>query len=622
MGDEVWWAESVPAERGRTAILRSGDSDPVLPAPWSARSRVHEYGGGAWESLGDERFVFVEQRDQRVRLAAPGAAPVPLTPDDHRFVFGDLVWAEGVLWAVRETHDAPHETPVRDIVAIPVDGSGTDPDRIVRVVSGSDFVASPAPRGGRLAWIAWDHPDMPWDAAELRVGVLDDALRVTEWTTIAGGRAETFASNVSALEPEWTGDDELLFVQDPPIAPGGPARWNLFRTRFGAGLGHADPAPLYAVDGDTGGPLWNLGTRWYAPLDDGRVVAVVTNGRSRLVVIDPGGAVTELETPLTGDVLLHDARADRLLLTGAGATVSGGLWQLSVDSRSLEALRGGIPGDAQPAIPMTFPGPNGPVHAFYSAPESDGYEAPESELPPVLVLVHGGPTGHSTGDLSASTRFYTSRGIGVLDVNYGGSSGYGRAYRDRLRHRWGIADVEDTAAAVRGLVDVGLADPDRVAIRGGSAGGWTVLCALADTDVFAAGISRYGVADLRLLLAETHDFESRYFDSLVGPLPEAEQTYIDRSPLSRPEALTTPLLILQGSDDPVVPPSQSLALRDAVAANGAPHAYIEFPGESHGFRGAETIERAFAAELSFLGQVLGFETPGIDPLGLAQAATA
>jgi dipeptidyl aminopeptidase/acylaminoacyl peptidase len=232
--------------------------------------------------------------------------------------------------------------------------------------------------------------------------------------------------------------------------------------------------------------------------------------------------------------------------------------------------------------------------------------------------VHGGPTGHVTGDLSQNAAFFTSRGIGVLDVNYGGSSGYGRPYRDRLAGGWGIVDVQDVATAVGGLVAEGLADPERIAIKGGSAGGWTVLCALADTDVFSAGISRYGVADLRLLLAETHDFEARYLDSLVGPYPEAEQEYIDRSPLTHPEKLRTPLLILQGADDPVVPPSQSESLRDAVAANGVPHAYLLFDGESHGFRQADTIVRSFESELSFLGQVLGFATPGIARLELSR----
>ena len=263
-----------------------------------------------------------------------------------------------------------------------------------------------------------------------------------------------------------------------------------------------------------------------------------------------------------------------------------------------------------------MPGPDGPVHAFAYPPTNPDAVAPEGELPPFLLLVHGGPTAHSSGVLSLAAAYFTSRGIGVLDVNYGGSTGYGRAYRERLSGRWGLTDVQDAAAAARGIVEAGLADGERIAIKGGSAGGWTVLCALADTDAFAAGISRYGVADLRRLVADTHDFESRYLEGLVGPLPEAEDVYVARSPLSRPETLRTPLLILQGSEDPVVPPSQSEALRDALAANGVAHAYLLFDGESHGFRRAETLERAFQSELAFLGQVLGFDTPGVPPLPL------
>ena len=624
---EAWWAESVPAERGRTAILRSGGSDPVLPAPWSARSRVHEYGGGAWAALDDERFAFVNQADQRVYIARAGTEPSPLTADDARLAHGDLVWADGALWAVRETHDAALSTPRREIVRIPDDGSGAaDPDAVTVVVAGSDFVAYPAPRAGRLAWIAWDHPDMPWDAAELRDGPHDADGPESDWVVAAGGHGATGGADVAALQPEWTGDDELLFTQDPPSAsrsdPARGARWNLFVIRFDDDLTHAPAAPVYVVDGDTGGPLWSLGSRWYAALDDGNVVAVVTDGRSRLMLIEPvSGNVTELETPLTGDVQVHDVRGRRVLLTGAGASVPGGLWELDVSARSLAPLRGGevdpASGPRPPASPMTFAGPLGPVHAFFYPPSSPSAVGLDGELPPVVVLVHGGPTGHVTGDLSQNAAFFTSRGIGVLDVNYGGSSGYGRAYRERLSGGWGLSDVQDVAAAARGLVDAGLADPARIAIKGGSAGGWTVLCALADTDVFAAGICRYGVADLRMLLAETHDFEARYLDGLVGPWPEAEADYIERSPLSRPESLTTPLLILQGSDDPVVPPSQSEALRDALADNGVPHAYLLFEGEGHGFRQSDTIVKCFASELAFLGQVLGFETPGVSPVDLA-----
>lgn len=618
VGEEIWWSEGIPAERGRTAIMRGpGDAPEVLlPAPWSARSRVHEYGGGAWTADESGVAFFVEQSDQRVHRLVPGAEPEPLTPEDASCTYGDLTLADGVLWAVRERHVDAAAVPLRDIVTIPTDGSAArDGTGLVSVVSGSDFVASPSPRAGRLAWIAWDHPDMPWDSSELRVGRIGTDGRVTHHDVVAGGRDGDAA--VSALQPEWTGDDELLFVADVP-AEGQDQRWNLWRAHFGD---TATVEPVLVVDADTGGPLWNLGARWYTPLEDGTVLAVQTNGSDQLVVIDPDTASeSALETPLTGNVLVRDARGDRVLLTGAGATVPGGLWLLDVDAHTLEALRGGVSSLDSAYLPrphaLTVPGPEGPVHAFAYPPTSPDATAPEGELPPYLLLVHGGPTAHSAGVLSLAAAYFTSRGIGVLDVNYGGSTGYGRAYRERLRGRWGLTDVRDAEAAARGLVEAGLADGKRIAIKGGSAGGWTVLCALADTDAFAAGISRYGVADLRRLVADTHDFESRYLEGLIGPLPEAEDVYVARSPLSRPETLRTPLLILQGSEDPVVPPSQSEALRDALVANGVAHAYLLFEGESHGFRRAETLERAFEAELAFLGQVLGFATPGVPPVEL------
>lgn len=624
-GAEIWWSESVPSERGRTAVLRRGTDAPevLLPAPWSARSRVHEYGGGAWTATDDGVLLFVEGSDQRVYRMTPGQEPVPLTPASLGMSFGDLTWAAarsdaGRLWAVRETQGA-ERVPRRDIVVIPLDGSAAEDASAIRsVVSGSDFLAYPTPRGDRLAWIAWDHPDMPWDAAELRVGRLGADGTVTEHAVIAGGR--TAAGPVSALQPEWTDDDELLFTADPPGGVGG-GRWNLHRVRLG-GPGAPEPEVVLAADADTGGPLWNLGARWYAALADGRVVAVRTQGTDELIVLDPArGAAEALETPLSSSILVRDARGGRLLLTGGGAKVPGGLWLLDVDAGTLTAVRGGTPPLDPAWLPhsraVSFDGPDGLVHAFVYPPTNPDVTAPDGELPPYLVLVHGGPTAHAAGELSLAVAYFTSRGIGVLDVNYGGSTGYGRAYRDRLRGRWGIVDVADTAAAARGLAAAGLADPRRIAIKGGSAGGWTVLCAVADTDVFAAGISRYGVADLRRLVEDTHDFEARYLDGLVGPLPQAEPLYVSRSPLSRPETLRTPLLILQGADDPVVPPSQSEALRDALKMNGVPHAYLLFEGESHGFRQAATLTRAFEAELAFLGRILGFDTPGVPPLALA-----
>ena len=625
---EIWWSESIPSEKGRQAVLRRTAEGPevLLPAPWSARSRVHEYGGGAWTTTDDGDLLFVEASDQRVHRMTPGTAPQPLTPGELGMSFGDLTPAPGpdgtpVLWAVRETVDE-HHAVTRDIVTIPLDGSAAgDAAAIVRVVAGSDFLAYPTPRGDRLAWIAWDHPDMPWDASELRVGRIGEDGTVAEFHTVAGGHTEL--GPISALQPQWTADDELLVSTDPVLDhlhPHGSGRWNL-RLIHLDGSTTTEPVTVGRADADTGGPLWNLGARWYGRLDDGRVVAVRTHGTDTLVLLDPAlGAFEPLDTPLTGGTLIRDVRGSRVLLTGAGAQVPGGLWLLDVDSRTLEAVRGGTAPLSPEWLPLaqahTFDGPNGPVHAFAYPPTNPDAQAPEGELPPYLVLVHGGPTAHVSGELSLAVAYFTSRGIGVLDVNYGGSTGYGRAYRERLKGRWGIADVADVAAAARGLADAGLADPRRIAIKGGSAGGWTVLCAVADTDAFAAGISRYGVADLRKLVEDTHDFEARYLDGLVGPLPAAEPLYVSRSPLSRPETLRTPLLILQGSEDPVVPPSQSEALRDALAANGVPHAYILFEGESHGFRQATTVIRAFESELAFLGRILGFETPGVPAIEL------
>ena len=621
VGDDIWWAEGIAAERGRTAVLRASDGGIVLPSPWSARSRVHEYGGGAWTATDDGVLLFVEQSDQRVYALVPGEEPRPLTPASGGMGFGDLVLADGRLWAVRETHDGS-DVPPRDIVVIPLDGAAEDDAAaVLSVVAGSDFVAYPAPRGDRLAWIAWNHPDMPWDATELRIGRLDDSGRVSDWKVVAGGRGVADGVDVSALQPEWTDDGGLLFVADPPIgdAAGAPARWNLRRAELGPD-DEASIAPVHVADADTGGPLWNLGTRWYAPLEDGRVVAVETNGRSRLVMLDPScDEIAELETPL-GDILVQDVRGSRILLAGAGPRTPGGIWLLDVDARTVAPVRGGVTDLDLRWLPeaeaVTFPGPSGDVHAFAYPPTSPEAQGPEDELPPYLVLVHGGPTAHASGALSLAVAYFTSRGIGVLDVNYGGSTGYGRAYRERLKGGWGVADVADVEAAALGIARAGIADRSRLAIRGGSAGGWTVLCSVADTDAFAAGISRYGVADLRMLVAETHDFEARYLDGLVGTLPEAEELYASRSPLSRPETLRTPLLILQGSEDPVVPPSQSEALRDALAANGVPHAYILFEGESHGFRGRDAIVRSLEAEIAFLGTVLGFDTPGVPELAL------
>ncbi|WP_106814549.1 S9 family peptidase [Microbacterium timonense] len=612
-GAELWWGESVPEERGRSAVRRrtaSGVVEDVLPAPWSARSRVHEYGGGSWTADDDGTLFFVEKTDQRVWRLDPGSSPCALTPDDGDVRYGGLRLQHGRLLAVRE--DLTGASPARDIVQIPV----TPPEegtrmRPVSVAAGSDFVAHPAlsPDGGHLAWIAWDHPDMPWDSAQLRIGRIQDGV-VVDWTTAPVG-AVAAGGRHSPLQPVWTSPEELVFADDPS------GRWNLWRLR----LDDVQAQPISPADADTGGPLWVLGTRWFAVLDDGRIVAVRTDGSDQLVVIGTDGSTRPLPVDPVTRLSVEDARGSRVLLSGAGAA-GPGLWELDVDDAgAARAVVGGATpwgGEWMPrARAVTFPGPHGPVHAFDYPPTHPHVTGPADERPPYVVFVHGGPTDHVGGAASGKIAYFTSRGIGVLDVNYGGSTGYGREYRERLLGRWGVVDVDDVVAAARGLAESGAADGGRLAVAGGSAGGWTVLCALTTTDVFGAGISRYGVADLRRLAADTHDFESRYLDGMVGPLPAAEALYIERSPLSHLDRLRTPLLIEQGLEDHVVPPSQSEAVRDALAANGVPHAYLAFEGEGHGFRAAETQVRTLEAEWAFLGRVFGFDTPGVPSLILA-----
>lgn len=593
VGEEIWWAQSVPEEGGRMAVRRrrDGRTADVLPAPWSARSRVHEYGGGAWCAAEDGRLFFVEGSDQRVYLLGSDGAPTPLTAQEDGTAFGGLVWASGRLLAVRERTAASGGE--RAIVEISMDGAGA------RVVArGDDFVAQPAlsPDGRRLAWIGWNHPDLPWDRTRLHVGRLRDGVVVDEISVTDGA--------ASALQPVWTGSDELLYLDDTS------GRWQVQRMRPDTG----ERSVLTHDDADTGGALWTLGMRWFAPLEDGRIVAVRTNGEDSVVVIDPAEAtIRSVGVDGASQTFLEDARGTRLLVTTASASAPLGLWLLDADGAApperlagddLSALDAWLPAPRA----VTADGVHGPVHAYFYPPTHPELRGPDDELAPCLVWVHGGPTAHVGPAASRKIAYFTSRGIGILDVNYSGSTGYGRAYRERLRGQWGVADVDDVIAAARHLAAAGLADPERLAIEGGSAGGWTVLSALTRGDVFAAGISRYGVGDARALVADTHDFESHYLDGLIGPLPETEDLYIERSPLTHPERFRVPLLILQGTEDRVVPPAQAEAIRDALRHQGVPHAYVLYDGEGHGFRRRETTIDALTSELAFLGEVFGFAT--------------
>ncbi|CAL4859348.1 prolyl oligopeptidase family serine peptidase [Microbacterium sp. MM2322] len=599
VADEIWWGETLAEEAGRSSVRRAvdGEVEDVLPAPWSARSRVHEYGGGSWTTDPVGRLFFVEKSDQRVWTLRPGEEPTALTPEDPSARHGGLRWQNGVLLAVREVHDGG-PVPRRSIVSIPLAGGD-----VREVVAGSDFLAHPAlsPDGRRLAWVAWDHPDMPWDRTQIRVGELEDGV-ITTWRAVTSG-------GTAALQPEWDAAGRLTFVDEPT------GRWNLWRREA------ASDRPAEAVapaDADTGGGLWVLGARWYVPLDDGGFVAIRTNGADEVMRIDAAGVVSTTDVPARSRAIVEDVSGSRVLVSGAAPGVTG-IWEIAADGEvtMVVGTRSELGDEWIPAVrPLTVPGEHGEVHAFDHPPTNPDFSAPDGELPPYVVFVHGGPTAHVGGVADSRITYFTSRGIGILEVNYGGSTGYGRDYRRRLLGQWGIVDRDDVAAAASGLAADGRADAGRIAIAGGSAGGWTVLAALVGTDVFGAGISRYGVGDARLLATDTHDFEARYLDGLIGPLPEAEALYVERSPLGRTEGFRVPVLLLQGAEDAVVPPTQAEAIRDALAAKGVPHAYVLYEGEGHGFRSATTVVHALESELAFLGQVFGFETPGVTAITL------
>ena len=600
VGDEVWWTEGRPAEAGRYVVVRrtaDGRTEDVLPAPWNARTRVHEYGGHAW-TVASGALVFAHFTDQRLWRLVPGEQPTPLTPvpaEPSGDRYADLVLVGNEVWCVRERHLAG--AVLRALVAVPLDGSG----QVRELVSGSDFLASPrlSPDGGHLAWIAWDHPQMPWDGTELRVAEVTGGV-VGASRVLAGGLTE------SVLQPEWRDEATLTALTDRS------GWWNLATVSL-----TGEVTPLHEAQEELAGPLWEIGECFYAPLSDGR--SLVTH-EGRLGLLD-GGAVKDLDLPYDSWSMLS---TDGTRMVGIGRSPVAAAAVVVVDSvtggHEVVHVSGELPvGPQWLPVPTreTFASSGGRVvHAQVYAPTSPEATAPEGELPPYVVFVHGGPTAQTSTALDLEKAYFTSRGIGVVDVDYGGSTGYGRAYREALKGQWGVVDVQDCVAAVQGLAAAGRADGARLVIRGGSAGGWTVLAALTGTDAFAAGASYYGVAELITFASDTHDFESRYLDGLIGPLPEARELYETRAPLSNVDGLSCPVLLLQGDEDEVVPPSQAEMFRDALVRQQIPHAYLLFAGEQHGFRKAESVIAALEAELSFYGQVLGFVPPGVPVLEL------
>ena len=608
-GDDIYWLESRPSEGGRRVVVRraaDGQAADVTPRPFNVRTRVHEYGGGDF-TVHNGVIYFTNFEDQRLYRQAPGEDPEPLTPEADPA--GGLRYADFVVDAqrnrlicVHEDHTTGAPEPVNSVVAVSLsDGTFTT------LVSGSDFYAAPrlSPDGAQLAWLTWQHPNMPWDGSELWLAPVAPDGSPGAAELVAGGPEE------SILQPSWSPDGLLYFVSDRANW------WNLYcRRPDGRIESVAGAGGRHSIEAEFALPHWVFGAATYGFASAERIICGV-NDRGVWSIRSLDTVTGELED--LGLAHAELGRTDLKVARGLAVFAAGSPTQppsvqrLDLADNSLQVLRRASEQSVDPSYlsvpqPIEFPTEGGlTAHAFYYPPANRDYAAPEGEKPPLLVKSHGGPTSAASMSLSPAIQYWTSRGIGVLDVNYGGSTGYGREYRDRLKGRWGIVDVDDCVNGARYLVEQGLADGDRLAIDGGSAGGYTTLAALAFRDVFHAGASHYGVSDLEALARDTHKFESRYLDQLIGPYPERRDLYLERSPINHTGGFSCPLILFQGLEDRIVPPSQAELMFEAVRAKGLPCAYIPFEGEQHGFRRAENIRRALDGELYFYSRVFGFD---------------
>jgi dipeptidyl aminopeptidase/acylaminoacyl peptidase len=595
-GEDTYWLEGRPSEGGQNVLVRctpDGQTTDVTPAPFNVRTRVHEYGGGAFLVVGGTVY-FSNFADQRLYRQAIGSEPQPLTPEiPLRYADGlfDARWNR--IICVREDHTDPEREAVNTISSVDLE-SGTSGV----LVSGHDFYASPriSPDGSRLAWLAWNHPNMPWDGTELWVGELHDDGTLNNARCVAGGAEE------SVFQPEWSPDGTLYLVSERT------GWWNLHRIRGG------QMEPLFEMEAEFGLPQWVFGMSTYAFESTERIVCTYSqNGASHLASLDTRTSELKvIETPYTSIGGLRAAPGRAVFHAGAPVEHEA-IVRLDLHTGELTVLRrsstleidGGYLSTPQA---IEFPTESGlTAHAFFYPPQNHDYAGPSGETPPLLVMSHGGPTSATSSALRMGVQYWTSRGIAVLDVNYGGSTGYGRTYRQRLNGQWGVVDVDDCANGARYLAGRGDVDGARLIIRGGSAGGYTTLCALTFRDVFKAGASHYGIGDLEALAKETHKFESRYLDRMVGPYPERRDLYVQRSPIHFTDQLSCPVIFFQGLEDQVVPPTQAEMMVDALREKGIPVAYVPFEGEQHGFRRSENIKRALDAELYFYSQVFGFE---------------
>ncbi|GAA6615620.1 S9 family peptidase [Scytonema sp. NUACC26] len=596
-GEDIYWSELRPWEQGRNVVVRrtaDGQTQDMTPTPFNVRTRVHEYGGGSF-LVADRTIYFSNFADQRLYRQDVGTQPSPVTPEATiRYADGEFDRKRHRIICVSEDHTVGGREPINTLVSLQLEGDGNTQI----LVYGNDFYAAPrlSPDGDRLAWITWNHPNMPWDSTELWVGELKADGSVGNTERIAGGSEE------SIFQPQWSPDGNLYFISDKT------GWWNLYRWQNG------NVEPLTKIEAEFGKPQWILGTSTYAIESTNRIVCSYTQqGIWYLASLDTTtGDLEQIEVPYTQIDSLH-AASGQVVFIGSSATQSRAIVQIDLKTGKHEILRRSSEvtidtGYLSTPQTIEFPTSNGDTaYALFYPPQNHDYTAPDSEKPPLLVKSHGGPTAATSSSLNFSIQYWTSRGIAVLDVNYRGSTGYGREYRQKLNGQWGIADVDDCVCGALYLVERGEVDANRLAISGGSAGGYTTLCALTFRDTFKAGASYYGVSDTEALARDTHKFESRYLDGLIGPYPQQRQLYQERSPIHFTERLACPAIFFQGLEDKIVLPNQSEAMVEALRRKGLPVAYVAFEGEQHGFRNAQNIKRALDGELYFYSRIFGFE---------------
>jgi dipeptidyl aminopeptidase/acylaminoacyl peptidase len=625
-GDDIYWVEGRPSEAGRSVIVRrtpDGKISDVTPQPFNVRTRVHEYGSGAFV-VARGSIYFSHFADQRIYRQTLDGQPEPLTPAvDCRYADGIVDKQRNRLICVREDHRGEGEA-VTTIVAINL-ANGED---IQILIQGEDFYASPrlSPDGSQLCWLSWNHSNMPWDGTELWVSAINADGYLGKKQLVAGGLEE------SIFQPEWSPDGVLYFVSDRSNW------WNLYRTSLnppllGREAGIENPPlsmaetnleplikgawgieSLCEMEAEFGLPQWVFGMSTYAIVSDSRIICTYNQqGLWNLASLDlTTKKLTKIETPYT-DITSVKASGKIAVFLASSPTESAAILQLNLATSQLKVLRRSSdlsihPGYLSIPQPIEFPTENGlTAFGFFYPPKNQDFAAPELEKPPLVVKSHGGPTAATTSSMNLRIQYWTSRGFAVLDVNYGGSTGYGRDYRQRLKDSWGLVDVDDCANGAKYLAQKGLVDGERMAIAGGSAGGYTTLCALTFRDVFKAGASYYGVSDLEALATDTHKFEARYLDGLIGPYPERKDLYIARSPIHFTEHLSCPVIFFQGLEDKVVPPNQAEMMVEALKAKGLPVAYVAYEGEQHGFRRAENIKRTLDGEFYFYSRVFQFE---------------